>query len=166
MGRLEGQVAIVTGGAQGIGGACSRRLAEEGARVLVTDIDMGTAEANAASIREAGGVAESFRADLFSHADIKAMVDKASSLWGRLDILVNNGYTPIPRPGTARCAGGLGRGMGRRYEHTGEVHIPGGQVRRARDAEDGSRQHHQHGFGAKHFDGPRKAGLPSRESRP
>ena len=94
MGRLDGQVAIVTGGAQGIGGACSRRLAEEGARVLVTDIDMDTAEANAATIRESGGLAESFRADLFSHDDIRAMVEKASSLWGRLDILVNNGYTP------------------------------------------------------------------------
>ncbi len=94
MGRLDGQVAIVTGGAQGIGGACSRRLADEGASVLVTDIDMDTADANVAAIREAGGVAESFRADLFSHEDIRAMVEKASRLWGRLDILVNNGYTP------------------------------------------------------------------------
>ena len=96
MGRLDGQVAIVTGGAQGIGdrapvhGGWRRR----GPGCWSPTLTMETAEANAASIREAGGVAESFRADLFSHHDIKAMVDKASSMWGRLDILVNNGYTP------------------------------------------------------------------------
>ena len=94
MGRLDGQVAIVTGGAQGIGGATARRLAEEGARVLVADIDMSTADANVAGIREAGGTAESVRADIGRHDDILAMIDRATELWGRLDILVNNGYTP------------------------------------------------------------------------
>ena len=94
MGRLDGQVAIVTGGAQGIGGAASRRLAEEGAKVLVADIDAATADANVDAIRKAGGTAETLRADLSSHEDIRAMVDAASRLWGRLDILVNNGYTP------------------------------------------------------------------------
>ena len=94
MGRLDGQVAIVTGGAQGIGGAASRRLAEEGARVLITDIDMNAAGANVDAIRKAGNTAESFRADVGSHDDIRAMVEKASALWGRLDILINNAYSP------------------------------------------------------------------------
>ena len=94
MGRLDGQVAIVTGGAQGIGGATARRLAEEGARVLVADIDMPTADANVATIREAGGTAETVRANIGSHDDIRGMVTTATHLWGRLDILVNNGYTP------------------------------------------------------------------------
>ena len=94
MGRLDGQAAIVTGGAQGIGGATARRLAEEGARVLVADIDMPTADANVTAIRESGGVAESIRADIGSHDAIRAMIDRAADLWGRLDILVNNGYTP------------------------------------------------------------------------
>ena len=94
MGRLDGQVAIVTGGAQGIGGATARRLAEEGARVLVADIDMPMADANVAGIREAGGTAASVRANIGSHDEIRGMIDRATELWGRLDILVNNGYTP------------------------------------------------------------------------
>ena len=55
MSRLSGQVAIVTGGAQGIGGATSRRLAEEGASVLVADVDMDTANSTAAAIADLGG---------------------------------------------------------------------------------------------------------------
>ena len=94
MRRLEDQVAIVTGGAQGIGGAASRRLAEEGAKVLIADIDAGASEANVETIRKAGGVADSLRADLGVHDDIKAMIDRATHLWDRLDILVNNAYSP------------------------------------------------------------------------
>ena len=52
---IEGKVAIVTGGAQGIGGACARRLAAHGAAVLVADYDADRAGANTARIREAGG---------------------------------------------------------------------------------------------------------------
>ena len=94
MGRLDGQAAIVTGGAQGIGGSCARRLAEEGAKVLIADIDAATSEANVETIRRPGGTAESIRADLGRHDDIKAMIDRATELWGRLDILVNNAYSP------------------------------------------------------------------------
>ena len=94
MGRLDGQAAIVTGGAQGIGGSCARRLAEEGAKVLIADIDAATSEANVEAIRRQGGTAESIRADLGRHDDIKAMIDRATELWGRLDILVNNAYSP------------------------------------------------------------------------
>ena len=94
MGRLDGQAAIVTGGAQGIGGSCARRLAEEGAKVLIADIDSAASEANVETIRRQGGTAESIRADLGRHDDIKAMIDRATELWGRLDIVVNNAYSP------------------------------------------------------------------------
>ncbi len=94
MRRMEDQVAIVTGGAQGIGGAASRRLAEEGAKVLIADIDMAAADANVETILTAGNVAESLRTDVGEHDDIKAMVSKAVDLWGRLDILINNAYSP------------------------------------------------------------------------
>ena len=94
MGRLDGQAAIVTGGAQGIGGSCARRLAEEGAKVLIADIDVATSESNVETIRSQGGTAESIKADSGRHDDIKAMIDRTTQLWGRLDIIVNNAYSP------------------------------------------------------------------------
>ncbi len=92
MGRLDGRVAIVTGGAQGIGGATARRLAEEGARVLIADIDASTAEENAARIRDAGNEAEALRTDVSINADVEAVVQAAVGRWGRLDILFNNAF--------------------------------------------------------------------------
>src|SRR5437764_10318660 len=92
MPRLDGQVAIVTGGAQGIGGATARRLAEEGASVLIADVDRAAAERNAATIRDAGGAVATLATDVGRHADIRAMVDEAVRRWGKLTILVNNAY--------------------------------------------------------------------------
>ena len=71
MGRLEGKVAIVTGGAQGIGGATARRLAEEGARVLIADIDVAMAEENAERIRAAGNESDVVKVDVSKHSDIR-----------------------------------------------------------------------------------------------
>ena len=95
MQRLADQVALVTGGAQGIGGATARRLAEEGSKVLIADIDMETASKNVDPIRQVGGTAEAFHADVREHQDIKAMVERAAKLWDRLDILVNNAYSSL-----------------------------------------------------------------------
>jgi NAD(P)-dependent dehydrogenase (short-subunit alcohol dehydrogenase family) len=92
MGRLQDRVAIVTGGAQGIGGATARRLAQEGARVLVLDVDAPGAEANVRRIREAGGTAEHLEGDVGRSADLRAMVEGAVNRWGRLDVVVNNAY--------------------------------------------------------------------------
>ncbi len=94
MGRFEGQVAIVTGGALGIGGATARRLAAEGAGVLIADVNAAAAERNVAGIREAGGVAEWLATDVAKHEEIRSMVERAVERWGRLDILVNNAYSP------------------------------------------------------------------------
>lgn len=91
--RLEGQVAIVTGGGRGIGGATARRLSEEGASVLVVDIDPETARANAAAIRDAGGRAEPLAADVAKHGDVRSMVEQAVRHWGKLTILVSNAYS-------------------------------------------------------------------------
>ena len=93
MPRLAGQVAIVTGGGQGIGGATARRLAEDGASVLIADIDPDTAEQNMATIRAAGGEAEMVVADVGNGDQIKAMVEFAVQRWGKLHILVNNAYS-------------------------------------------------------------------------
>jgi NAD(P)-dependent dehydrogenase (short-subunit alcohol dehydrogenase family) len=92
MGKLDGKVAVVTGGAQGIGGATARRLAAEGARVLIADLDADTAKRNVATIAAAGGTAASVVTDVAKHDDLRAMVARAVELWGRLDVLVNNAY--------------------------------------------------------------------------
>ncbi len=92
MPRLSGKVAIITGGAQGIGGATARRLAEEGARVMIADKDINEAKENAKRIRSAGNEAIAFRTDVSKHADIQAMVASAVDRWGKLDILFNNAF--------------------------------------------------------------------------
>lgn len=96
MKRLEDQVAIVTGGAKGIGGATARRFAEEGAKVLIADIDEAGAIQNAARIKEAGGTADVIVTDVGVLEQIQATVQKAVDLWGGLHILVNNAFSRGP----------------------------------------------------------------------
>jgi NAD(P)-dependent dehydrogenase (short-subunit alcohol dehydrogenase family) len=92
MQRLADRVAIVTGAAQGIGGATARRLAEEGARVLVVDIDGDGAQRTTQAIRDAGGQAEALQGDVGTEAGVRSMVERSVSQWGKLNILVNNAY--------------------------------------------------------------------------
>ena len=92
MGRFDGQVAVVTGGAQGIGGGVARRLAAEGARVLIADIDEDSANANVDGIKKAGGTAAAVKADVSKSADIQRMIKSAVDRWRRLDILVQNAW--------------------------------------------------------------------------
>jgi NAD(P)-dependent dehydrogenase (short-subunit alcohol dehydrogenase family) len=98
--RLAGQVAIVTGGALGIGGATARRLAEEGAQVLVVDVDADEAQRNVDRILAADGVAEACLADVGTVEGVHAMVERAISRFGKLTILVNNAFGEYAR-GTA-----------------------------------------------------------------
>ncbi|MDP6455528.1 MAG: SDR family oxidoreductase [SAR202 cluster bacterium] len=94
MSSLENQVAIVTGGAMGIGGATSRNLAASGAKVLIADIAIDSAETNARTIRESGGTALAVQADVSTASGIQSMIDRAIEEWGRLDILVSNAFSP------------------------------------------------------------------------
>ena len=89
--RLEGKVAVITGAAAGFGEGMARRFADEGAKVVVADLDGDKAQAVAEEIGEA---AAAIRVDVASFADTQAMVDLATERWGRLDIFVANaGYT-------------------------------------------------------------------------
>jgi NAD(P)-dependent dehydrogenase (short-subunit alcohol dehydrogenase family) len=90
-GLVQGKVAIVTGGAKGLGYGISRCLARDGANVLVTGRDGAAAEAVAAQITEEFGVrAAGMSADVGVKAQVEAMIDRAVSEFGGLDILVNN----------------------------------------------------------------------------
>ena len=88
--RLDGRVALVTGAASGIGRATAVRLAEEGAAVLVTDIQDDKGEQVAGGIRDKGGRAVYVHHDVTSEQDWEAAVDRAGREFGGLDILVNN----------------------------------------------------------------------------
>ncbi|MFI8854487.1 SDR family NAD(P)-dependent oxidoreductase [Streptomyces sp. NPDC053499] len=90
--RFDGYGALVTGAGQGIGAAVARRLAEEGARVLVTDRDPERAARAADGIRADGGRAESLGCDVTDGAAVQAAVDRAAEAFGGLEVLVNNAY--------------------------------------------------------------------------
>ncbi|MFJ5262278.1 SDR family NAD(P)-dependent oxidoreductase [Streptomyces sp. NPDC088387] len=94
--RFEGYGVLVTGAAQGIGAATVRRFAEEGAHVLVTDIDPAAAETTAAALREQGMAAGAFGCDVADRVSVEAAVAHAVDTLGSLDVLVNNAYHCSP----------------------------------------------------------------------
>jgi NAD(P)-dependent dehydrogenase (short-subunit alcohol dehydrogenase family) len=87
MGRLEGKVAAITGGASGIGAGTVRRFVEEGARVLIADLDQPKGDALAA---ELGASAAFLRTDVSKEDDIAAMLAETTDRFGRIDVLFNN----------------------------------------------------------------------------
>lgn len=98
MGRLDGKIAVITGAAQGIGALMAKALADEGAQVLVTDVqDTGKA---VKAITDAGGVTQGLHVDVTNNDDLAAMVQAATAMGG-LDIMVNNASifaTLTPKP--------------------------------------------------------------------
>jgi 2-hydroxycyclohexanecarboxyl-CoA dehydrogenase len=90
MKRFAGKVAIVTGGASGIGRAAARRLAEEGAAVVVADLNANGAADVAAAISESGGQALAQEVDVTDAPAVKRMTERANQVFGKVDILVSN----------------------------------------------------------------------------
>jgi NAD(P)-dependent dehydrogenase (short-subunit alcohol dehydrogenase family) len=95
--KLQGKTAIVTGAARGIGLACARRFAEEGASVVISDIDSGLMEASVAALAADGFRVLGVRADVSVVADIDNLIEQATAHFGRLDIMLNNAGIAITK---------------------------------------------------------------------
>ncbi|WP_137886878.1 SDR family oxidoreductase [Pseudomonas sp. 2FE] len=94
---FSGQVALVTGGAAGIGRASAQAFAAEGLKVVVSDVDAAGGEGTVASIRAAGGEATFIRCDVTKDAEVKALMDGVVAAYGRLDYAFNNAGIEIEK---------------------------------------------------------------------
>lgn len=93
---LEGKVALVTGGGQGIGAGIVRCLARERANVAILDRSADPAKTLAAEINTSGGTAETWQVDVTDYAALDATVDQIEKTWGSIDVLVNNAGVVVP----------------------------------------------------------------------
>jgi NADP-dependent 3-hydroxy acid dehydrogenase YdfG len=95
---IDGKVALILGGAGGIGSAAAQDLAAHGARVAVADIDRAKAEAVAAEITASGAVARAYEVDVVDKAQVQALVEALIADFGRIDVLINAAGVMFIRP--------------------------------------------------------------------
>ena len=88
--RLQNKVTVITGAAHGIGKAYARRFAEEGAQVIVADVDAAGGEATAKMLLDAGFSAWARTTDVTNYADVEALMKETLQKFGRIDVLLNN----------------------------------------------------------------------------
>ena len=88
--RLKGRVSIITGGGRGIGHATAIKLAQEGAIVVVCDLDQASIDATVEAVHRAGGTASGYIVDVAKRPSVDAMVAGVLATYGRIDVLINN----------------------------------------------------------------------------
>jgi NAD(P)-dependent dehydrogenase (short-subunit alcohol dehydrogenase family) len=138
MGQVEGKVAIVTGGASGIGAACAATLAREGAKVVVTDLDDTGGRDLVDKISGAGGEAIFLHQDVSLEESWPGVIEATERRFGRLNVMVANaGIGILCKAVEMSLAGADNRGEPRRC-------VPVGKVRRSCDAPCRRRLHHYH----------------------
>jgi NAD(P)-dependent dehydrogenase (short-subunit alcohol dehydrogenase family) len=98
MGRLTGKVALISGGATGMGGAASVLFAAEGAKVAILDLNLAEAQARVAEITAAGGQAVAIKCDVSDAAQVTAAVDQAITALGPITVLFNHAGTIVIKP--------------------------------------------------------------------
>ena len=98
MARVEGKVALVTGGGSGIGRACCVRLAEEGARVVVTDIDADRGNETVQELEGASGQGLFIEHDVTDEGQWESVVNQAEEAYGGVDVLLNNAGIYLIKP--------------------------------------------------------------------
>ncbi|PTD02358.1 Peroxisomal multifunctional enzyme type 2 [Fusarium culmorum] len=117
--RFDGRVAIVTGGAQGMGKEHSMLLGSRGAKVVINDLDEKGAEATVKAIQAEGGKAIAVAGSISERIVIEAIVDAAINTWGRIDILINNAGIDFPKPFTEITDSDFSRFLGVHSERLG-----------------------------------------------
>ncbi len=136
MGRLEGKVAVITGAASGMGADEARLFAQEGARVVLTDLSEDDGHRVEAGIGEAGGDALFIRADVTSEEDWTKVIEETLSRYGKLDVLVNNAgissgsYDPLDIEGWSRimAVNATGVYLGTVYAIPAMIEAGGGSI--------------------------------------
>ncbi len=103
MAKLEGRVALVTGGGSGIGRATALAFAREGAKVAIADVNVAGSEETVHLIRERGGEALFVRTDVTEAVEVEALINDVGKTYGRLDCAFNNAGTVGKPSSTAQC---------------------------------------------------------------